>query len=243
MAIRCGHCKETHDTVAEVRACSQEHSGLTAGQSKYEHLSAGQANYLRSLLSQFRLGLVGGVTPETASYEFGRRVLEGLIDARRNRATGKDFVLPEGVFHLTHVNEPDERTMTHPPMPDVPQGYYAVPDWTGREELKFVFVKDGKDKWAGRKFSKLIVGGHPELSMSPKETRRALTAILKFGIENAGILYGQKIGQCYNCNRSLTKKASRVLSLGRHCAELKGHGEDWDAINATAGDNDDAEND
>ena len=57
-------------------------------------------------------------------------------------------------------------------------------------------------------------------------------AIVKFGIEDAGIVYAQELKRCWKCNTHLTRKASRVLSIGPECAEQVERGEEWRALDA-----------
>jgi hypothetical protein len=224
--------------VAEVRKCAGK--GQSARPQErgvkplaiYKNLSDTQRRYLRDLLAQFNLVLSGDLTVDTISYHDGKKILEGMIAARRLNATGRPYTFPDGVLVSSIPKSGGERTPKPPKLPDVPPGYYAVPDWTGKEEFKFFRVKVmRKGQWRGRTFVDQVIGGHPELSCSHKLAIEAVNHILEFGIEDAGMLYGLKIKQCCRCNRSLTKKASRVLSMGRHCAYQRGKGEEWDDLN------------
>lgn len=230
--MRCGHCKETDVDIDHVRKCASVphvEGGKPSG------MSENQQKYLDDLLHLFGLKLEGDLAPETISYEAGHPILSALIAARRHKTMGQDYEFPPGVVVLSNPDKgkPKERVSSiQANLPDVPQGYYAVPNWKDGEELKFFFVKRPKTgEWAGFTFVKEVIGGHPEMPIRGKYMTEALKAIIDFGIEDAGILYGLKIKQCYNCNRSLTKKASRVLSLGRTCAYKKGKGEQWDDLN------------
>jgi hypothetical protein len=197
--------------------------------------------FLSDLLRQFGLVLANNMTPETIPWEDGKKVLHSLIDARRLKSSGKPFAYPDGVLQ-------DPRARTSPgsvkrpaqKLPDCEPGYYAVPDWTGEEELKFFWVKikKGTGPYAGWTFIDHVVGGHVDQPCRGKFAVDAINAILEFGPDNAGILFATKFKHCYKCNKSLTKKASRVLSMGRHCAYQNGAGEEWDALNATYGDAD-----
>jgi hypothetical protein len=238
MAIRCGHCQKTHETVAEVRECAGVNP---TPDPKYTNLSERQQKFLGDLLAQLHCELADGVTPETVSYQVGQPIITALVAARRNKSTRRTFTLPAGVVQLArpHDGERAERTSRKPGLPDVPAGYYAVPSLTGNNDLDFFRVKHhAKGNWVGWTFVDRVIGGHPEMPLRGKTTKQALDAIIAFGIEDSGILYGLKIGQCYNCNRHLTENASRALSLGRTCAYKKGHGEEWDALNTKLGDAD-----
>lgn len=245
MAFKCGHCKERHDTIAEGRECAAKNQRKTIDgkvSNKYLHdaleeqsseLTVSSQKYLRDLIAQFGLVLIGGQTVETIDYRAGKKILSGLIDARRLKAMGKPYSLPDGVLHdptvKTHTGE---RGPTPQMLPECPPGYYAVSDWTGKEEFKFFRVKTFDDgKWKGYTFVDQVIGGHPELPARGKFAFQAIEAILNMGTEAAGLLYAIKIRNCSNCNRHLTKKASRLVGLGRNCAYKKGKGEEWDALN------------
>jgi hypothetical protein len=235
--MRCGNCKKDHDTVAKVRECYGK--GSAEGGQVYANLSGTQQRYLGDLLAQFNLILADDMTPEKIDYHSGKRILDGLIAARRLKATGKSFTFPDGVKISSVPVKGGARTPRRKRLPECPPGYYAVPDWTGKEELRFFRVKiRAKGDWKGWTFVDEVIGGRPERHCDYKLSVEAIKAILEFGVEDAGMLYGIKIKQCYNCNRSLTKKASRALSLGRHCAYLKNKGEEWDKLNANFNDAD-----
>jgi hypothetical protein len=230
--MRCGHCKEPDVDIEHVRKCADVPH---VEDDKPSGMSENQQNYLDDLLHLFGLKLEGDLTPATISYESGHPILSALIVARRHRTMGQDFELPPGVVVLSNPSKgkPRERVSSiQSNLPDVPQGYYAVHNWKNGEELKFFFVKKPKTgEWAGFTFVKEVIGGHPEMPVRGKYMAEALKAIVKFGIDDAGVLYGLRIKHCCRCNISLTKKASRVLGLGRHCAYERGKGEEWDDLN------------
>jgi hypothetical protein len=251
-------CGKKHDSVSEARQCFEnkrqargDDSPATPGflkedvDSQTEHMRPGAQKFLSDLLRQFGLVLTNDMTPETIPWQDGKKILAGLIDARRLKASSKPYSLPDGVLH-----DPRARTApgsvkrpTHK-LPDCAPGYYAVPDWTGKEELKFFWVKikKGTGPYAGWTFIDQVIGGHVDQPCRGKFAVEAINAILDFGVENAGMLYATRLKHCWKCNKHLTKKASRILSMGRHCAYQNGKGEDWDALNATYGD-EDAEDD
>lgn len=259
MAFKCGHCKGRHDTVAEAQQCFKNKRQAKGDDSpatpdfikddvdaQTEHMRPGAQKFLGDLLRQFGLVLTGGMTPETIPWQDGKKILHALIDARRLKATSKPYSLPDGVLHdpKARTSPSSVRQPTRKRLPDCPPGYYAVPDWTGKEELKFfwVKVKKGTGPYAGWTFVDQVIGGHVDQPCRGKFAIEAIKAILEFGPENAGILYATKLRNCYRCNKHLTKKASRIVSMGRYCAYQNGQGETWDALNATYND-EDAEDD
>lgn len=256
MAFKCGHCGNKHDTVSEAMNCFETKRKANAGDRppkpkflKFDVDDQVDAQpgpmrpfaqkFLSDLLRQFGLVLAGGMTPETIPWEDGKKILHSLIDARRLKASGRTYTLPAGIgFDPKARSAPMSVKRPAQRLPDCPPGYYAVPDWTGKEELKFfwVKVKKGTGPYKGWTFVDKVVGGHVDQPCRGKFAVEAIKAILEFGPDNAGILFAEKLKHCYKCNKHLTKKASRILSMGRHCAYQNGHGLEWDALNATYND-------
>jgi hypothetical protein len=219
MAIKCWHCKESHETVAEVRECSGVDTGAVKVMER-TNLTKNQKRYLNDLLHQLSLVLDGDVTPDNIGYETGQPLLTALVAARRNMAMGKAFAIPAGTKRMAnaHRGQSRERTATQREMPDVPEGHYAVPSLTGNNDLDFFRVdRPDKGDYVGRTFVKRVIGGHPDASVRGKQAVAALEAILEFGPEDAGILYGSTLGKCRRCNRHLTDELSRNLGIGPEC--------------------------
>jgi hypothetical protein len=108
------------------------------------------------------------------------------------------------------------RTTTTTTLPDVPSGHYAIPS-TGDNDLAFYRVdRPTEGQHAGRVFVKMIVGGHPDMNVR----RDAIAGILAriAADPEAGPRYGQTIGRCCRCNRTLTDETSRAAGIGPDCA-------------------------
>jgi len=109
------------------------------------------------------------------------------------------------------------------PLPDVPAGHYAIPAFTGDNDLGFFRVKRPvAGKWAGRTFVNQVVGGHPDAPVRRTQARAVLEAIVAAGIAEAGLRYGTELGQCCRCNRHLTDETSRTLGIGPECRKENG---------------------
>lgn len=103
-------------------------------------------------------------------------------------------------------------------LPDVPAGHYAIAS-RGTNDLMFVRVdRPTEGKWAGRTFVKMIVGGHPDAPVARNRVADVLARIVEAGTDDAARLYGQEIGRCCRCNRTLTDEASRAAGIGPDCA-------------------------
>jgi hypothetical protein len=239
MAFKCGHCGEKHDTVAEARKCAEARSQVKS-QSKSqvndepETMRPKSQEFLRDLLNQFGLMLPNNQTVETIDWQIGKEYLHALIAARRLRATHQPYSTPSALLHNPNASpKVGSRPPTPRRLPDCPPGYYAVPDWTGHEQFKFFWVKikRGNGPYAGWTFVDEVIGGHVDHPCRGKYAHEAIEHILEFGPELAGALYADQLKHCKKCNKHLTKKASRILHMGRYCATNAGLGDDWDALN------------
>lgn len=98
----------------------------------------------------------------------------------------------------------------------IPDGYYAVPGLS--QDLDFFRVKcPDKGKWKGWIFVEVILGGHDPIPARGQRAANALKRITEFGPALAAQKYGQEIGQCSKCHRSLTDETSRQLGRGPEC--------------------------
>lgn len=142
------------------------------------------------------------------------------------RQCPEPVAMPRGDAASHSVTGNGRRTPT--PLPDVPEGHYAIPSLTGNNDLDFFRVdRPTEGEYAGKTYIKRVIGGHPDKNIRFNQFRPVLEAILKFGVDESGLLYGQKIKSCRWCNKSLTQFASRQLSCGETCAGYHGLGELW----------------
>jgi hypothetical protein len=226
MAFKCGHCKQRHDTVEEARNCAENKRRAKGDdtpatpqflrpevEAQTATMRTDSQEFLRDLLRQFGLILPGGLTPATIPWQDGRKILNGLIDARRLKASHKPWSLPDGVLHDPNATSAGSRRPTQKNLPDVPAGHYAVPSLTGNNDLDFFRIDRPRDKT----YVKRIIGGHPDTNVYGRSAKQALEAIMELGIEEAGILYGTQLGRCMKCNRHLTDELSRALGIGPEC--------------------------
>ena len=123
------------------------------------------------------------------------------------------------------ASQPGERR-TYPPMPRVPEGFYALPvPGGGDSEHDVTFYKidcPTEGQWAGKIFVKIEVGGPRYLRMTMGEQRRALEEIIAYGEAKSMQLYGQASDRCCYCHRPLSRRTPRYNGRGNDCAKDRG---------------------
>jgi hypothetical protein len=202
MSINCrsGGTSHQHETVAEVKACY--------GQAKvavFVPPTEKQVKFFGGLCDRQGLRTTG----RTAE-QISKREISGLISVLVKRKPADP--VPAGLEYGPKDREPET------PLPDVPSGYYAVGSLTGNNDLDFFSVeRKTEGRWAGRTFVNRVIGGRSETTVRGKTAREALEAIEAAGPAKASALYGQEIGRCGKCNRTLTDELSRSIGIGPVC--------------------------
>jgi hypothetical protein len=112
------------------------------------------------------------------------------------------------------VPTPVPATTAKAPRFDAPAGHYAV---EFEDKLRFFKVdRPTEGKWAGYVFVKEQASD--ELYPVRNQSRRqAILAAISEDWKAAGQRYGQEIGRCYVCHRTLTDATSRALGIGPDC--------------------------
>lgn len=100
-------------------------------------------------------------------------------------------------------------------LPDVPEGRYAVENEDG--VLRFYSVDRPKDgRWAGRTFVAVWASDEKHPIRNPQERRKILEKIAE-DPRAASVRFGQEIGKCPVCGRTLTDEESRANGIGPIC--------------------------
>lgn len=105
----------------------------------------------------------------------------------------------------------------------VDEGPYAIRNGPkAANDISFYQVdKPTTGKWAGRTFvSRRLSDNEQRLTL--EEQVRVLAAIAA-DPQGASLLYGQTIGECPECGRSLTNEVSRQRGIGPVCARKRGY--------------------
>lgn len=104
-------------------------------------------------------------------------------------------------------------------LPDVPEGRYALDE---QGVVKFyVYSKPTEGRWAGRAF----LSSQASDTLYPIrnfDTKRLILAAIAADPKAASLRYGQELGVCGVCGRTLTDESSRSAGIGPICAEKTG---------------------
>jgi hypothetical protein len=205
MSIKCGHCKDQHETVAQVRECAGQHPGLAQPSARTgDQITARQLDYLN------KLRVERGLQPLPADVKMSKKDASAAIS---------DHLLTPVNPHHPPALPPAARSAscTLPGVNRIPAGYYATDSLTGAQDTDFWFVQDGKGKWAGRTFVSRVIGGRSPQRIAYRTQSLAMQAIHDAGVQHSAFRFGQELGRCYRCGRHLTDETSRALSIGPDC--------------------------
>ena len=104
-------------------------------------------------------------------------------------------------------------------LPDVPAGRYAVDNDDGI--LRFYRVdRPTEGKWAGMTFVKVYASD--ETYPVKGESRKTVLTKIAADPTAAMTRFGQEIGKCGRCGRTLTDPVSRDYGIGPDCREIMG---------------------
>lgn len=213
-SITCYHCKGTHQSVAEVRACATvpAASPTVGGFTSRPAVTAGsrlatekQVNFLRSLAARKQADSPATQTiiEDTDFEKLERGLASRMIDSLL-RLKDKSAVV-------------ERREEMASRLPDVPAGWYAIDGTQGRETRFYRVDRPVKGRWAGRTFLKVQSSNEFWPITNRDEVLRVLLEIA-VDPDAAGRRYGREIGRCCRCNRTLTDDESRAAGIGPVCA-------------------------
>ena len=113
------------------------------------------------------------------------------------------------------------------PAADRPEdGFYALRNVPGhKNEISFFRLRTGKHgRWEGFQFIDMVIGGEPGRREPVKGVGRikVYDCIAEQGADEARQLFGQEIGCCGRCGRTLTDDLSRERGIGPDCWGMMG---------------------
>lgn len=185
--IRCAHCKGSHQTVAQVRLCQHRHANTPAPQP----------------------------TKNTTWVPQHKSWLDVERETRQERAAYQAKMARDAALQAPAPAAPAETPLsTTQPVPPVPAGRYAV---YVEDTLKFFKVDTPTEgKWKGYTF--VSVQASDELyPVRNRQAREEILRLIALDPTKAMQRYGQEIGSCGRCNRTLTDETSRQRGIGPDC--------------------------
>jgi hypothetical protein len=216
MSIRCGTCRQRHETIADVRACAERGYGTdesvdpttdrTGAAAPYdprprdaepqEPATEKQVNFMLALEAQ--------------------KIAEPLRKTRDELAgmTKKAATLAIGEL-LKRPDLPGRQNKT-PNLPDVPAGRYAI----GTPAKFYKVDRPTEGRWAGYTFVK--VQASDEFHPVNRSLQPDILAEIAKDPQAAMLRYGREIGECGHCGRTLTNQESRDAGIGPICAGKMG---------------------
>jgi hypothetical protein len=139
------------------------------------------------------------------------------MDGNASRWIGNMIAKVRELKAAARVEVPVAATTSIDPFADVPDGYYAVAD--GEGVIKFYRVTTGgpDSRYAGVRFLKVQASDefHPIRNRAIRTS--IFTTIRTVGVQASMALYGQHIGRCGRCHRTLTDADSRARGIGPDC--------------------------
>lgn len=207
-SIKCYHCKETHQSVAEVRACAA--NGVPAASPTVPAFAG-------------RPRSSGGATEKQVKF------LTDLLNRKVHNFTDLDVnAVDKAVASrliqtlLDCADRPRETITSSAPagtkLPDVAAGWYAIDGTDGRETRFYRVDRPTAGRWAGRTFLKVQSSDDFWPVRDTREVERVLLEIAMDPVA-AGKRYGVEIGRCCRCNRTLTDDESRAAGIGPICRD------------------------
>ena len=218
-AIKCGNCKVTHGSVMEVKTCYAQDERPVTPIVQEDELLPCEAKAIAT-------GKVNA--PALASVKQVEFILK-LQDERNCLSDRKEVEMLTKqnasllIEALLAMPKPKERLQEASEQPVaeghalVTAGYYAI-DIDGT--VKFYRIdKPTEGKWAGYTFVKVQASDefHPIKNRETKAT--ILATISAQGVKESQARYGQLIGKCGICGRTLTDETSRAFGIGPVCRE------------------------
>lgn len=204
-SITCGNCKGTHSNVVEVKSCYAAQTQPVgtfavngAGFVIAAPASEAQVSYLRSLLVKHGADQVevDAVEAKIAANDLSKKAASAAIENLKSRPV------------VAHAPASSNFSV-----PEVPAGHYAV-EIDG--VLKFYKVdRPTEGRWAGRTFVK--VQASDDLYAVRGAGAAAVLKAIAADPKTAMLRYGQEIGSCGHCHRTLTNEESRAAGIGPVC--------------------------
>jgi len=193
MSVKCGHCQNHHQTVADVKACSTRTRGIG------------------DVLPQEVPGLVAAADVfrrPTNDAERAEEARQAALVPTRSTWAAVDALRTKVAEHLHYETKQGGTTKR--------VGHFAV-RVDGSDNLKFLRVKKVlSGKHAGRVFVDSMGSDTGYPVKAPGTLTMYLNAVLA-DPDAAAKRYADELGQCSDCGRDLTNEESRRRGIGPDC--------------------------
>jgi hypothetical protein len=229
--MKCGHCRGSHDTIAEVKACHQEAVRSAPPASVRSGSTERQADFIRALLEQT------GKTEQDLAKPINQMDVE---EASKSIEWLKEFKasMPR--------REPVQLALAATiESGQVPQGTYTVvfSDNIGDDRITMRFRAPRYGKWQGTQLAEYLYGPNNDRDfrrcanwagngyrvwasyLNNKKINDAIRYLADGDAEQrqeAGMTYALASSNCWRCGRTLTVPASIHRGLGPECAQIVG---------------------
>lgn len=201
--MRCGNCKENHSTVDEVRSCYG--GGVVAVKERPKP---------QWPASDKQVAYVIGLQDE-------REKPEQWTDYSEDDLHGMDKDEVSGLIVMLKSFPRKAGNRAFNEAPDVPAGRYALLE-DGR--WYFYEAQDGKGRWEGYKFLKLLIGSPGAYQKVPvkRAHRDKVWSLIEHDPDVAMTDYGLQSGVCGRCGSPLTDPQSLARGIGPKCLSKLG---------------------
>jgi hypothetical protein len=140
-----------------------------------------------------------------------RAALAVRLDQGFAKIAASQFITTYKDLPIAKAPAPAAKTVTET---EVPAGRYAIASEDGVKFYKLDRPTEGK--WAGYTFLKVQASDELYPIRNRDEKARIIAEIAK-DVEGSAAAYGQLLGKCYKCGRTLTDETSRNLGIGPDC--------------------------
>jgi hypothetical protein len=221
MAIRCAHCKASHDTVAEVRRCAGFEQPAAVATMTRPQAPGGTVCPFHGVELDAK-GNCWEHEAERAMQERERQEDREVAEykMRRDERFGG---YPDAPTRVPAPQEPRQVSAKEFGK-EVPAGRYAIQDARTGTITFYIVEKPTEGKWQGYTFVKMLVGSPGDWrKVRVTDWRGTLSAIKAFGTEAALRLFAEKARRCGLCNSPISTVRSRAGGIGPVCAEKNGY--------------------
>lgn len=238
--MKCGNCKHSHSTVEEVRACYGARIMATAVAPRLPAQAV--LPFEKPVPSvKDRTPTPAALLIEAEPITFKQSAFLNKLLDERPMLRDVENLWPDNIAKLSKkdasakINEvlsipreaetaPSVMESVTSILEGVEDGYYAIPCKTGHNDLDFIRLSSNKGKFdpsrKGTRYVNRFIGGTGTVRITRPEQIEFAKIIKALTVEErreAQARFGQEIGSCGVCGKSLTDEISRARGIGPKC--------------------------